>query len=183
MHLLRKHAMSEYRNAASGRANKATALTKWRCWCFHMNILCLQAIGVYQQAARLPDAGPAASSKASALSKQLQRQRAQARKASREEGSSFNFASKEEACGKANVAKKPTGRKGAAQATPNGHARASDAGAADGAGRIGQAPVTGVISNDEEYEAAKQQAVSIQMALSAMLETATPPCTCMSSMQ
>lgn len=148
-----------------------------------MNILCLQAIGVYQQAARLPDAGPAASSKASALSKQLQRQRAQARKASREEGSSFNFASKEDACGKANVAKKPTGRKGAVQATPNGHARASDAGAADGAGRIGQAPVTGVISNDEEYEAAKQQAVSIQMALSAMLETATPPCTCMSSMQ
>ena len=155
----------------------------WRCWCLHVSILCSQAIGVYQQAARLPDAGPAASSKASALSKQLQRQRAQARKASREEGSSFNFASKEDANGRANVAKKPAGRKGAAQATPNGHAKVSKAGAADGAGRIGQAPVTGVISNDEEYEAAKQQAVSLQMALAAMLETATLPCACMSSTQ
>ena len=167
--------------AASGKASQVAALVKRKCWCFHMSILCLQAIGVYQQAARLPDAGPAASSKASALSKQLQRQRAQARKASRP--SSFNFAGKEDTCGRADVAKKPTGRKGAAQATPNGHTRASNAGAADGAGRIGQAPVTGVISNDEEYEAAKQQAVSLQMAPSAVLETATLPCTCSSSMQ
>ena len=148
-----------------------------------MSVLCPQAVGVYQQAARLPDAGPAAFSKASALSKQLQRQRAQARKASRDEGSSFNFTSKEDAPARANVAKKPTGRTGAAQATPNGHTRASNAGAADGAGRIGQAPVTGVISNDEEYEAARQQAVSPHMALAAKLETATSPCTCMSSMQ
>lgn len=117
----------------------------------------LQALYVYQQAAKLPSAGQVASGKAALLTRQLQRQRQQASKQSQPGGSSFGFDDDKTS------SQQPKRKQGGSSGSSNSKAQAIGQikHTADAAGgRLASAPVVGTIADDAAYEAARQEMVN-----------------------